>query len=183
MTLTVNPAHHSHPDEAFKAASLAINRLVKVIRRHWPNRRLEYGLVWEKTKKGWPHAHLLIRAPWIPQSFLSRTWERLSGAKIVDIRIVRTEGQAAAYVSKYLTKQPAVPPGYRRYRFSFAYAAAPARARLTNLLSIREWTRSPAPLGTLITALAEHGYRLHEIAPELYTTLALDSLPRPPPPS
>lgn len=181
MTLTVNPSQHSDPDEAFKAASLAVNRLVKVIRRRWPNKRLEYGLVWEKTKKGWPHAHVLIRAPWIPQSFLSRAWQRLSGAKVVDIRMVRTEGEAAAYVSKYLAKQPAVPAGYRRYRFSHAYATAPTRARLTDLLSIREWTRSAAPLGTLLASLIEHGYRLHEIAPELYTSAAIGQLPRPPP--
>lgn len=183
MTLTVRPTDYANPDEAFKAASLAINRLMKILRRRWPRFRIEYGLVWEKTKKGWPHAHVLLRAPFIPQSFLSRTWERLSGAKVVDIRIIRTEGQAAAYVTKYVSKQPAVPPGYRRYRFSFAYAAAPARARLTDLLSVREWTRSAAPLGTLLASLTEHGFRLHEIAPELWTSAALETLPRPPPPS
>lgn len=183
ITLTVNPRQHPSPDEAFKAASLAINRLFKVLRRRYPGQHLEYGLVWEVTKKGFPHAHILLRAPYIPQAFLSRTWRRLSGAQIVDIRQVRTEGQAASYVSKYLAKQPAVPPGYRRYRFSQLYAAAPPKSRLTDLLSIREWTRSAAPLGTLVASLIEHGFRLHEIAPELYTTAAIGQLPRPPPPS
>lgn len=182
MTLTVNPRDHADPDEAFKAASLAINRLMKILRRKWPTHRVEYGLVWEKTKKGWPHAHLLIRAPFIPQAFLSRTWQRLSGAKVVDIRLVRTEGQAAAYVSKYVSKQPAVPPGYRRYRFSFAYAAAAPRQRLTNLLSIREWTRACAPLGQVLASLVEHGFHPHEIAPDLWTTAAIGQLGAQPPP-
>ena len=168
LTLTVNPNVHPDPDEAFKQASLAINRLMKVLRRHYPRHRIEYGLVWEKTKKGYPHAHLLLRAPFIPQAFLSRTWERLSGAPVVDIRMVRTEGEAAAYVSKYLTKDPAVPAGYRRFRLSHAYSAAPPKGALADLLSVDEWLRVHAPLDETLVSLTSRGFRFQELKPELW---------------
>jgi len=175
MTLTVNPILIPDPRQAFKAASLAVNRLFKVLRRRYPRKRIEYGLVWETTKKGFPHAHVLLRAPYIPQAFLSRAWERLSGAKIVDIRLVRTEGQAASYVSKYIAKQPAVPEGYRRYRFSQQYAAAAPKGQLAASLSVREWTLAAAPVAETIASLTAHGWRFSEIMPELYLAYPRES--------
>ena len=171
LTLTVNPRIHPDPDEAFKQASLAINRLMKVLRRRWPMNEIQYALVWEKTKKGYPHAHLLLRAPYIPQAFLSRTWERLSGAKIVDIQRVRHENQAAAYVSKYLAKDPAVPAGFRRYRLSRSYSATPPKGALADLLAIPEWLRVHATVQESVLNLEAHGYRFWEQQPELFLSL------------
>jgi len=176
ITLTTNPNLFSTPDDAFKQASLAINRLIKVLRRRYPRKRIEYGLVWEKTKNGWPHAHLLVRAAYIPQKVLSREWERLSGAKVVDIRMVRSKGEAAAYVSKYLAKDPACPEGYRRYRLSQRYSAPPAKGSLADMLSVESWSISRAPLDASILNLNAHGYRMVEYWPELF----ISSQPRGP---
>lgn len=178
-TLTTNPNLFTTPEAAFKQASLAINRLFKVLRRHYPRRRIEYALVWETTKKGWPHAHILLRAPFIPQAFLSRTWERLSGARIVDIRRLRNEGEAAAYVTKYVTKDPSVPPGYRRYRTSQGFSSPPPKGQLGALLSIDTWLRSSAPLPQLIADFTSRGIAMHEYMPDLYVSSATRS---PPPP-
>lgn len=170
LTLTVNPAIHDTPDDAFRAASLAINKLMKVLRRAFPSKRLEYALIWERTKKGWPHAHLLLRAPYIPQAFLSRAWQRLSGAKIVDIRMVRTEGEAAAYISKYLTKDPAVPMGFRRYRTSRAYSAPLPKGALADLLGVTAWHRSFSQLPSVLAHLEAHGWILYEWKPDLWVS-------------
>lgn len=180
ITLTVNPALHTTPDDAFRAASLAVNKLMKRIRRRFPLKRIEYALVWEKTKKGWPHAHLLVRAPWIPQSYLSQTWLRLTGAKIVDIRVVRSETEAAVYVSKYLTKDPAVPQGYRRYRTSENYSAAPPKGQLAALLGVNAWLRSNTDLPAALSHLETHGFHMVERLPDLWTSERL-SLAQPPP--
>lgn len=170
ITLTTNPTLHLTPSAAFLNATKAVNLLMKVIRRHYPKRRIEYALVWEKTKKGYPHAHILLRAPFIPQAFLSRAWERLSGAPIVDIRRVRTQGEAAAYVSKYLAKDPAVPAGYRRYRTSRQYSAPPPKGQLTALLDIQQWLRVSAPLLSLTAELTAKGAKLSQMWPELWVT-------------
>ena len=169
LTLTTNPAAHEGPRAAFLDATYAVNKLFKILRRRYPRSRLEYALVWEQTKRGYPHAHVLLRAPYIPQAFLSRTWERLSGAKIIDIRMVRTEGEAAAYVSKYLTKDPAVPEGYKRYRTSRRYTQPQEPHQLSALFGVSNWTKSAAPLPSLIAYLKTEGLTFTELWPELYT--------------
>ena len=171
LTLTVNPALFESSEDAFRQASLAINRLFKVLRRRYPHAGIQYALVWERTKRGWPHAHILLKAPYLPQALLSREWRRLSGASIVDIRQIRTEGEAAAYVTKYLTKDPAVPFGFRRFRFSLAYAPAAARQRLSDLLGINTWTRCAAPVTEALQSLNDHGYDLYEYLPELWVSV------------
>lgn len=170
VTLTTNPTRYPDPVDAFLNATHAINTLIKVLRRRYPRKRIEYAVVWEETKRGYPHAHILLRAPYIPQKFLSAQWERLSGAKIVDIRVVRNEGEAAAYVAKYLTKDPAVPPGYRRYRLSQGYSAPPPKGTLAANLGISTWLRSAADLPTTLANLAHQDYEMYELMPELYVS-------------
>jgi len=118
MTLTTNPAAHACVADSFRSTSKAVNVLFKRIRRKWPAAKVEYFLVWERTKKGWPHAHLLLRAPFIPQRWLSATWKELTGAPIVDIRPANTAGEIGAYLVKYLAKDPYVPAGMKRHRCS-----------------------------------------------------------------
>ena len=118
LTLTCNPARYASRDEAFLRTSLAVNQLFKRIRRRWPDARIEYFLVWERTKKGWPHIHLLLRAPFIPQGWLSHAWNELTGAPIVDIRALHSPVQIVSYISKYLAKDPQAPHGMKRYRAS-----------------------------------------------------------------
>lgn len=98
--------------------SAAVNHLVKRIRRQWPRAPFEYFIIWERTAKGWPHAHLLIRAPYIPQKWLSSNWQALTQAPVVDIRAISDPLQVAAYIAKYLAKDPYVPRGMKRYRMS-----------------------------------------------------------------
>lgn len=121
MTLTCNPAAYTTPHAAYEAMSTAFSSLVKRIRRRYPARRFEYVLVWEQTKAGWPHLHVLLMGPWIEQRWLSRAWHQLVGAPIVDIRYVRQGVKTASYLSKYLTKALSAPRGFHRWRKSFAY--------------------------------------------------------------
>lgn len=61
----------------------------------------------EESQQWHPHLHVLSRGLFLSQKKLSEAWARCSrGAKIVDIRRVRSAGGAAHYVSKYLGKQP-----------------------------------------------------------------------------
>ncbi len=124
MTLTCRPDVWLNPPQAFQGMSRAVNLLVKRIRRQWPNHRCEYFLVWERTAKGWPHAHLLIRAPYIPQHWLSAQWLTLTKAPIVDIRPIKDPLNVASYITKYLAKDPYVPQGMKRYRMSQGFLAA-----------------------------------------------------------
>lgn len=148
---------------------------MKILRRRYGATRIQYALVWELTKRGYPHAHILLRAPYLPQKLVSREWQRLSGANIVDIRQIRSEGEAAAYVSKYLTKDPATPYGSKRFRTSRAYSVPTPRGQLTASLEITSWLRSHAPVEETLLSLNDRGIDFWEHMPSLWC-----SWPKPP---
>lgn len=116
VTLTTSERTAASPEEAFARANRALPVLFKRWRRRFPNDRLDYFLVWERTKRGWPHIHLLLVAPGVAKRWLSRQWLELTGCYIVDIQPVRSLTHAASYLAKYLTKDPQVPAGFRRWR-------------------------------------------------------------------
>lgn len=118
LTLTANPGAFPSRIAAFEHMSLAVGLLFKRIKTRIAPAGIEYFLVWEVTRSGWPHAHLLLRGPYLPQKWLSRQWQELAGSPIVDIRALHSKAGAARYIAKYLTKNPQVPPGFKRYRCS-----------------------------------------------------------------
>ncbi|MBA7547186.1 hypothetical protein ES705_39592 [subsurface metagenome] len=64
----------------------------------------EYALVWELTKAGTPHCHVLTRGSYIPQRWLSSHWHALGEGENVDIRSVKKTRAHAAHLCKYLGK-------------------------------------------------------------------------------
>ena len=105
--------------------SLALNRLVKRLRRRYPAAPIQFIAVWERHRSGYPHLHLLARAPYIPQPVLSAMWRDLTGAPIVDIRPSSSSHGSARYIAKYLTKHPDVPAGMRHFRTSRRFWLTP----------------------------------------------------------
>jgi hypothetical protein len=92
---------------------LAFNRFREYLRRKYgvpPN----YIRVLEFTQAGIPHLHILLDR-YIPQKWIKKTWGRLGGGRIVDIRQVTIQ-RVARYLSKYLTKELLLlaPKGTRR---------------------------------------------------------------------
>jgi hypothetical protein len=73
-----------------------------------------YICVVEFTQKGIPHLHILFDR-FIPQAWISSTWDRLGGGRIVFIKQVTVQ-KIANYLSKYLTKELllSAPKGTRR---------------------------------------------------------------------
>ena len=115
ITLTVNPAEGQHPEDRARQLSDAWKIVVKRARRKFPKAPLEYMAVFEETKKGEPHLHIIARAPYIPQKWLSQQMDELIHAPIVDIRKVGKVTNAAKYVAKYVGKGPKAFPALKRY--------------------------------------------------------------------
>jgi len=169
LTLTCRPQDDTTPSAQFRKLSIAINHLFKRLRRHYPGQSIEYALVWEKTRKGWPHAHLLLRAPFVPHALISHHWRKLTGSFVVDIRAVRTKGEAASYVAKYLTKNLDRPYRMKRYRTSLHYSEAPPRFPLRDYLSIVRWEKWTATAEASIAELVSRtGLTFSEYWPELW---------------
>lgn len=115
ITLTVNPAEGQSPEERAAELSNAARIMFKRARRKFQKAKIEYLAVFEATKKGEPHLHIIARAPFIPQRWLSETMNELIKAPIVDIRRVGSMRGVARYVAKYIAKGPKPFASLKRY--------------------------------------------------------------------
>lgn len=86
----------------------------EIVRKHGKD-RVSCLSVFEETKTGWPHLHILCRMPWVSQAWLSQRMKALTGALIVDIRRLRGVRMVARYVAKYIAKNPVRYEGCKRY--------------------------------------------------------------------
>lgn len=107
LTLTVNPAVGSSPVERRALLHDAWKRLVKRILRHFKWKSFDYMAFIEKTVKGEPHLHILLRCGYIPQRWISSQMKGMLNAPIVWIEQVKGTAQAIRYVTKYVGKAPA----------------------------------------------------------------------------
>lgn len=102
LTLTVDPKLHANPRQAFDSTRRCVPELTRFLRKRFGS--FEYLRVTELTAAGWPHYHLLVRSPYIPQPVVKNHWAFLTGAVIVDLRKVHKALDAYTYLVKYLSK-------------------------------------------------------------------------------
>lgn len=115
LTLTSNPRVGASPDERARLLSAAWKNLRRWIKRNYNLRAVPFLAVFEKTKRGEPHLHILMRAPFIKQADISLKMDEYADAPIVWITRVRSKKHAARYVAKYVGKDPALFEGTKRY--------------------------------------------------------------------
>lgn len=105
ITLTVNPNWFADANDRAARLAKAWRLIVAAYRHRWPTREAEYMAVFEATKRGEPHLHIMWRGGWMDQKWLSAQMEERMGAPIVDVRQVFRSAKVAEYVSKYLSKR------------------------------------------------------------------------------
>lgn len=115
ITLTVNPHWFDSPEERAKKLVHAWRIIRRRFFKRHPNSICEFMAIFEKTRLGEPHLHIVQRGAFISQKWLSLQLEELIGAKIVDIRYVRNQKKVALYVSKYVGKEPHQFGSLKRY--------------------------------------------------------------------
>lgn len=115
LTLTVSPAVGSSPLERRQLLHDAWKKLTKRIMRKEGWKQLHYMAFVEKTKRGEPHLHILLRCGYISQKWISAQMRDLVGAPFVWISLIRNAEHAVRYVAKYVTKEPAQFGSLKRY--------------------------------------------------------------------
>ena len=96
MTLTSSP----------KSDWREINAHFQVLRKRIERSFGKIDYIKFRTNEGHGVLHIVYVGPFIPQRWLSRNWEEIHGAKIVDIRKVKGEKRIARYlISNYLVTQ------------------------------------------------------------------------------
>lgn len=121
ITLTLIPDPSRSPAELLDEMNSAWRSLWKRIKRRQGDAAKGYCKVVERTRSGTPHLHIVCTIRYIPQRYLSKMWEQLTGARIVDIRRVRTARTLSKYLTKYLTKSGQPVEGRRKYSASFQW--------------------------------------------------------------
>ncbi len=115
VTLTSRRRPESSPD----AAARALVRAWRTVRAEYTAKHgkgtLPFLAVFEATKKGWPHLHIVARAKWLDQKWLSRRMGQLIGSPVVDVRRIRDPKKISNYVAKYIGKNPEPFKGVKRY--------------------------------------------------------------------
>lgn len=115
ITLTVKPKAFSSPDAAAKALVKAWRNIRQRAIREGYADRVPFLAVFELTKRGWPHLHILARLPFLPQQWLSARCQQYLRSPIVDIRKVYNRRHASRYIAKYVSKEPIRLHGCKRY--------------------------------------------------------------------
>ncbi len=94
------------------------------LREHGP-KSLPFLAVFERTKKGQPHIHIVARCKWLDHAWLSEQLGDLVDSPNVWVERIHGKSKVAAYVTKYISKNPERFEGTKRYWRSEDYLFPP----------------------------------------------------------
>ena len=106
ITLTINPGQPGDESAHAQALAHAWRRVVRAAKRKYKYRSIPFLAVFETTKAGEPHLHILARVPWIDQGWLSKEMANQINSPIVDIRRISSRRAIVNYIAKYVGKEP-----------------------------------------------------------------------------
>jgi hypothetical protein len=121
LTLTWNANRRETPDEAARVMKNAWVVLRRRIHKKFGIKNVPFIVVFERTKKGYPHMHILMRAPFMSYQWLSEQMGDLIDAPVIDIRQIKSRKMAFWYITKYLGKDLAQFRGCKRWWRSHNY--------------------------------------------------------------
>lgn len=127
ITLTSRRVENKTATEAAQELVTAWRIIRRKITQGTNAKQCEFIAVFEATKLGWPHLHILQRGSYIDQRFISLEMNRLTNSPVVDIRIIKNASQIAGYVAKYIGKNPHKFGKLKRYWKSKKYDLRPKK--------------------------------------------------------
>lgn len=132
----------------------------------WPflkgsqKRPLPFLAVFEATKLGWPHLHIMMRSRFIPQEWISNEMAEITGSPVVWIERIDQQSKIASYIAKYCGKDPHRFGKTKRYWQSADYQLSAKPARPDAPVLSGGWEMDPASLDTWSNALRLAGWRV-----------------------
>jgi len=165
ITLTVSPATSPSAEVAAKLLADAWRKTVKRIKRTFHYKHVEYFAVFEATKAGRPHLHILARIGFVPQKWLSHVMDEMIKAPIVDIRRVKSAKQAAYYVAKYVGKEPGKFGTCKRYWHTKNWDVSSDEVEVFDGCDPTGWRIVKQPLREVVRLWAGAGILLLAVTP------------------
>lgn len=139
ITLTCNPAYSKNPAVRALDLSIAWKEIRKRACKLYGYTSIPFLAVFEATKNGEPHLHILARCEWISQRWLSEQMKDLINAPIVYITRVKSKKHVSSYVAKYVGKGPTKYDYTKRYWTSKDWAAVQDEGEETVDYSLYGW--------------------------------------------
>lgn len=115
ITLTSRRRKNWTADYAARRLALAFRIIRAEYLRQNGKTSFPFLCVFEKTKRGWPHLHIVGRCKWLDQKWLSKRMRELTDSPIVDVRRITDLNTIAHYIVKYVGKDPSKFEGTKRY--------------------------------------------------------------------
>jgi hypothetical protein len=173
LTLTSRRREGQSPISAARDLARAW-RLVRLrLMRHYKISALPFLAVFEQTKLGWPHLHILLRCRFLEQRLISKWMDELTGAPIVHIVALDDPKKAVNYCAKYISKDSQKFGTCKRYWSSRDYRIVPIRRKKDRALPAGDWAIHKWPLTRWIASLESLGFTIERISPTAaYASLA-----------
>lgn len=125
ITLTITNPGHGSPDAAAIRLAHAWRKVRATFLREHGKSSLAFLAVFEKTKKGWPHLHIVARCKWLDQAWLAERMDAEIASPVCWVERIHGKSKVAAYVTKYISKNPERFIGSKRYWRSIDYLKPP----------------------------------------------------------
>lgn len=135
VTLTIKNPGHGSPDEAAVRLAHAWREVRRLYVKEHGKGSIPFLAVFERTKKGWPHIHIVARCRWLDQEWLAEVLDDLIDSPVCWVERIHGKSKIASYITKYISKNPERFTGVKRYWRSLDYLFPPdpedepARAR------------------------------------------------------
>lgn len=156
LTLTSRRRKDQTPEDAAKALVRSWRLIRRIIKRQNPRERVEFLAIFEATKLGWPHIHILVRSEWLDHHFIRAQMARLTDSPVIDIRAIKNAKGAAHYVAKYTSKGAAKFGTLKRYWTSKSYELS----KWVKPKSPHGWDRQDFPLAQWSNMWSKFGYSI-----------------------
>jgi hypothetical protein len=115
LTLTMRKGQYNSPDEQAEAFVVGWRMLRQFLCRQLGRKKIDFIAIFEKHKSGWPHLHILLRGGYIDHRIIRGWWKSRFNSIHINIKLARNGNQAAHYVTKYVSDDPAVFGTLKRY--------------------------------------------------------------------
>lgn len=177
LTLTIRATPGMDMDEAAKRLSHAWRKLRLRAMRKYKLDHLPFLAVFEATKAGAPHLHILLRSKWLDQHWLSVQMTELLDSPHVDIRRIDNKGRVAAYVAKYCGKAPHHFGNCKRYWKSKDYEQRPDRLNKAPDPNRRPGERILEPFDRIVARWRSFGWHVTVERPGFARALDTHTVP------
>jgi hypothetical protein len=160
LTVTMRRRKGISPAVAAEMIHEALSDFLAWWRRNKPNQHIAWFKRTESHVSGWPHLHMLIRGPYIPQRLLSKWMANKLGSPIVDVRKVKNARHAARYIAKYVAKSVDKFEGVARWSRSRDYDQSQPMPDSVPELADERWTQDERTAKQVLHGWLMIGFRL-----------------------